>query len=276
MKPNIICCGMLVADLKFQTESFPEDDQKVFAESFDILPGGPATNAAITIQQLGGQAHLLATIGKCALSDSILDMISNTGVNTDKVLRKDESLNVSTVFLESNGQRRLVSYKQAVSYKATKHLVEPNAIVLDGHQPQASSELINRFPKVATILDAGSVNEGTELLFDKVDWLIASTKYALRKTGKSDIQSALTALIKLNANTVITAGKKGCIYSIDGKEGAIPPIKVNCIDSNGAGDVFHGAFAYALSEKKSPLDCLNFANKIAAKSCESYGVIGAF
>lgn len=277
MKPNVICCGMLVADLKFRTEAFPENDQKVFADSFQILPGGPATNAAITIQQLGGQAHLLATIGKCALSDSVLDMIDKTGVNTKKVLHQGEALNVSAVFSESNGQRRVVSYKNAVSYETPKHLIGPEVILLDGHQPQVSLELIERFPNTPTILDAGSVHEGTELLFYKVDWLITSTKYALTKTGKNKIQDALKTLAILNSKTIITTGEQGCIYSINGEEGSISPMKeVRCLDSNGAGDVFHGAFAHALALNKTPMECMDFANKIAAKSCESYGIIGAF
>ena len=98
MKNNIICCGMLVADLKFSTQHFPKKDEKVFADSFNLIPGGPATNAAIAIQQLGGKAQLLSTSGSCSLSDAILKMISDTGVDTEKILHVDEALNISAVF----------------------------------------------------------------------------------------------------------------------------------------------------------------------------------
>lgn len=276
MTSQIICCGMLVADLKFSTESFPKKDEKVFAESFHLTPGGPATNAAITIQQLGGQAQLLSTCGSCSLSDSILQMVTNTGVNTDKVLHLNDALNVSAVFSEESGERRVISYKQRVDYKSPKYLEKPAVILVDGHQPKASLELLDKFPRVPSILDAGSVHEGTELLYQKVDWLITSKKYALAKTSKETVKEALDTLTKNHSKVVITCGDAGLLYSIGEQSGHIPSIEINCVDSNGAGDVFHGAFAYAISQNKPPSDCLHFANEVAAMSCESPGIIGSF
>lgn len=274
MTNKIICCGLLVADLKFNTQAFPKRDEKVFANAFNLLPGGPATNAAITIQQLGSQAQLLATSGSCSLSDSILKMVSDTGVNIDKVLHVDDALNVSAVLAETSGERRVISYKQKTEYHTPKHLEAPTAILLDGHQVDVSLQLMQRFPDVPTILDAGSVHEGTELLFDKVDWLITSKKYALTKTDSQDLDSALQKLSRLNPKTVITNGEHGCLYSINGSTGKIPGLSIECIDSNGAGDVFHGAFAHALSQQRPHLECLAFANEIAAKSCQRVGIIG--
>jgi sulfofructose kinase len=271
---RIICCGLLVADLKFSTDHFPGKDEKVFANNFDFIPGGPATNAALTIQQLGGDAQLLATCGSCSLSDSLVATLVENGVHTDEILRAHNGLNIAAIISDTNGERRAISYKKEVSYQAPKDLEPPNTILVDGHQAQASLELLERFPSATSILDAGSVHEGTELLYDKVDWLITSHKYALNKTNETCAQRALTQLAQLNENVVITLGEQGCLYSYHGEVGEIPGIKIQCADSNGAGDVFHGAFVYSLSSGTSYLESLHFANQVAAESCQHQGIIG--
>ena len=274
MLNNTLCCGLLVADLKFELEKFPSQDEKVFANSFTVIPGGPATNAALTIKQLGGKATLISTTGTCALSDSLIDTLNNQGIETP-IIQKEDGLNCSAICVEANGERRGISYKKTFSYSLPDSIPEPDVILVDGHQKEASLALLNKFPKAISILDAGSVHEGTEALFERVNWLITSKKYALSKTRQNDLNSALKALSKLNDKVVITDGENGCLYSVEGSIGKIDGKKVNCIDSNGAGDVFHGAFATSINRLGSFEKSLEFANTVAAQSCEHKGIIGA-
>ncbi|MCM8533697.1 MAG: PfkB family carbohydrate kinase [Lentisphaeraceae bacterium] len=272
---KIICCGLLVADLKFGIERFPNRDEKIFAQDFSFLPGGPATNAALTISLLGEEAELLASTGTCAVSNALIQMLKNVGLKTDFIAQVESGLTTAAIFTEINGERRVVSYKNVEEVKRTDEVSAPKIILVDGHQKDASLKLLARFPQAISILDAGSVHEGTEALFEKVDWLVCSKKFAISKANTADLNQALAILKKHNSKVVITNGEHGCLYSIDGTLGQIKGISVNSIDSNGAGDVFHGAFAYALATKQDYINALYFANKVAAQSCEHKGIIGA-
>ncbi len=130
------------------------------------------------------------------------------------------------------------------------------------------------FPEAITILDAGSVHEGTEALADKVDWLITSSKFARSKTGEQDLTKATKVLAKINPQSICTDGENGCFWSVNGDNGHLHSYQVDTVDSNGAGDVFHGAFAYGLVSDYEFADNLNFASKMAALSCTGKGIRG--
>jgi sulfofructose kinase len=132
--------------------------------------------------------------------------------------------------------------------------------------------LLQAFPDVPSILDAGSVHEGTDLLKEKVDWLIGSAKFARKSTGLHNLKQAAKALSKINKKVIITDGDKDCHWSINGKSGQTPAFSVDATDSNGAGDVFHGAFAYGLTQGIEFEKNILFSSKIAALSCTGIGI----
>ncbi|MCM8534410.1 MAG: PfkB family carbohydrate kinase [Lentisphaeraceae bacterium] len=272
---KILCCGLLVADLKFRIESFPNRDEKIFAQDFSFIPGGPATNAALTISQLGGDVDLLASTGTCPVSDSLIQILKIAGLKATFIAQSENCLTTSAILTEANGERRVVSYKNIKDVEIPDNTPVPKIILIDGHQKEASLKLLEKYPQATSILDAGSVHPGTDALFNKVDWLVCSKKFAISKTNKENLNQALENLAKDNSNVVITNGEHGCLYSINGKSEVIDGIPVKSIDSNGAGDVFHGAFAHALASDLLPLEALEFANKVAAKSCQYEGIIGA-
>ena len=123
-----------------------------------------------------------------------------------------------------------------------------------------------------TILDAGSVHPGTLTLINKVDYLITSKKFAVTFTGKSNLQEAAAALKNECNMIVITDGENGLYWNTPDAHGHIPAYPVVCLNSNGAGDVFHGAFAYGLSQKYNFIDNLHFAAKTASLACTSQNI----
>ena len=76
-------------------------------------------------------------------------------------------------------------------------------------------------------------------------------------------------------NLVVTIGEGGCILINDDYCEQIEGVKVDVIDSTGAGDAFNAGLAVALSEGMSILDSLKFANCCGAVVCTKYGVVSA-
>lgn len=72
----------------------------------------------------------------------------------------------------------------------------------------------------------------------------------------------------------MTLGAQGCLARLDGKFHYSPAYVVHCVDTTGAGDVFHGAFCYALVRGLPLMDALDFSNAMAAMNCTAIGARG--
>jgi sugar/nucleoside kinase (ribokinase family) len=109
------------------------------------------------------------------------------------------------------------------------------------------------YPQAKTILDAGSLRAGTRELAGRVDFLVCSEKFAREFSGVPDLETAerqataLGALHRCNGHpVVITCGERGVLHGTGERVERLPALSVEVRDTTGAGDIFHGAFAYGV------------------------------
>ena len=155
----------------------------------------------------------------------------------------------------ANGSRTIINRKAASpSLKLSRERlaeVEPRLLLFDGHELEASLAAMEAFPSAITVLDAGSLREGTQTLSGRVRYLLCSERFACQATGVDDVsaqwQFCLRRLRRADDQFVaVTLGGKGA-HLHDGKlEGRLPAMPVKAVDTTAAGDLFHGAFAFAL------------------------------
>jgi sulfofructose kinase len=72
----------------------------------------------------------------------------------------------------------------------------------------------------------------------------------------------------------MTLGAHGALARVGGKFVYSPAFVVNCVDTTGAGDVFHGAFCYSVLESMPMPEALAFSNAMAALNCTALGARG--
>ena len=146
------------------------------------------------------------------------------------------------------------------------------AILFDGHEPQISLAVQHHAAHegIPCILDAGSVHQGTLLLLDKVDYLVCSEKFALQYAD--NIDAAINQLAEISPVVVITLGERGLIWRRGHYNGAMPapPIK-RILDTTGAGDAFHGAFAAGIAAGLPWQDILRMASVAGGLCCAHLG-----
>ena len=149
----------------------------------------------------------------------------------------------------------------------------PRVLLFDGHEFEASVAAMAMFPQARTILDAGSLRPGTEELARRVDYLVSSERFALQLSGLSDLESAenqaaaVRALHRHNGHpVVITCGERGLIHGTDERFETLPAYPAKAVDTTGAGDIFHGAFAYGVLIQLTWLETLRLASAAAALS----------
>ena len=276
-KIDVLCVGVTSYDFYFMSDHHPKPDEKAVAEAFLSCGGGPAANAAIAIAKMGLSVAFAGYLGKDAWGDLHLQELQQAGVQTNWIVRAEKLTPISAVLVKPNGQRSLVNYRVANSALETERIdfsnIKPKVILFDGHEPHLSVDLLKRAQAegIKTILDAGSVNPGTSLLYEKVDYLICSEKFAEEITNMDNMENALEELFQFNKNVLITLGNKGLIWKTDEGEGKLKAFSVMAVDTTGAGDVFHGVFAGCIALGKGWNDILEFSSAAAALSCTKPG-----
>lgn len=272
---DVLCVGHASYDLIFSVSRQPDADEKIVADSLLSCGGGPAANAAVCITKLGLTSAFAGYLGRDLYGDQHLHELDAYGVNTQLVMRGDAPTPLSAIWVKPDGKRCLINYKgdtQALSADALKLTEIPAKVVLfDGHEPLISLPLAEkaRQANIPTVLDAGSVHEGTLALMNRVDYLVCSEKFANQYAG--DKRNALSRLAVLAPVVVITLGERGLIWQRGNQQGAQSAYPLTALDTTGAGDAFHGAFCAALAAGMEWQALLRYASAAGALCCLQMG-----
>jgi len=272
---DVLCVGHASYDLIFSVSRHPGADEKTVADSLLGCGGGPAANAAFCVAKLGLTSAFAGYLGRDLYGDKHIQELNDYGVNTQLIIRGSSPTPLSTILVKPDGKRCLINYKgdtQALSAESLNLRDIPAKVVLfDGHEPCISLPLAEqaRQAKIPTVLDAGSVHEGTLALMNRVDYLVCSEKFAGQYAG--DERKALSQLAELAPAVVITLGERGLIWQRGNEQGALPAYPITAVDTTGAGDAFHGAFAAGLAAGMDWQTLLRYASAAGALCCMQMG-----
>jgi len=272
---DVLCVGHASYDLIFCVCKHPEADEKLFADQFIRCGGGPAANAAVLISKLGFKAAFSGYLGHDIYGNLHVQELQQHHIDTRLLVRGSQPTPVSTILVKPDGKRALINYKgDTPTIRSDRFVfseIHTKTLLFDGHEPDLSLALIEwaRRKDIPTILDAGSLHTGTSALMDKVDYLVCSEKFALQYAGHEE--KALNRMAATASSVVITLGERGIIWHRHGKRGALPAYPIQAIDTTGAGDAFHGAFAAAVCANMDWLDILKYATAAGAFCCTRMG-----
>lgn len=274
---DVLCVGHASYDLIFNVPHHPGADEKLFADDFSAFGGGPAANAAVLVSRLGLKAAFVGYLGDDLYGERHLQELQAEGIDTSRVVRGHAPTPLSAILVKPDGSRALINFKgqtaplpaDAVDFDS----LEAKVILLDGHEPAVSSNLTKcaRARGIPLVLDAGSLHEGTRALMGQVDYLVCSEKFAYQVYGRPDASGALSRLAPLAPCVVITLGERGLIWTRDGASGSMGAYPVDAVDTTGAGDAFHGAFAAALAEGLDWTEVLVTASAAGTLCCTRIG-----
>jgi sulfofructose kinase len=272
---DVLCIGHASYDLVFSVDHHPAEDEKTFATGFIDCGGGPAANAAVMVANLGLKAAFAGYLGADFYGDKHLKELNGHGVDTRLVVRGTAPTPISTVIVKPDGKRALINYKIGTHPLPADALdltcVKPKVVLFDGHEPHVSKDYCRelRERKIPTVLDAGSLHEGTQALMSQVDYLACSEKFALQVAGS--VELALDRLAEAAPHVVITLSERGLYWRRGAEQGFMAAFEVADVDSTGAGDAFHGAFAAAVAQRLDWEDALRYASAAGALCCTKMG-----
>jgi sulfofructose kinase len=274
---DVLCVGQASYDLVFSIGHHLGPDEKGNASSFISCGGGPAANAAVAVARLGLRSAFNGYLGKDEFGRKHMQELSEEGVCTDLVTRGMSPTPISAILVKPDGKRTIVNHKAAAKPSGKQAAdcgdFRPRVILFDGHEPFISSSFIPFAIKhgLETVLDAGSVHPGTLELLEQVDHVVASERFAHDFTGTQDVPTALQELSRHAPSVVVTLGDKGLAWKNQHGTGRMRAFPIEAVDSTGAGDAFHGAFAAGLAKGYKWEKLLEYSSAVGALSCMELG-----
>lgn len=278
-----VCVGHSTFDITLPLDEFPEENTKVRINKRIECGGGPASNGAYLLAKWGCDTTIVSVIGDDYYGQRVFSDFVKIGANTDYLLRypNRETSNSTILANMSNGSRTIVTSKKDPIRKINKEVLisDADVILIDGEHPETAKEVLQRNPNAISVLDAGRLNDDTRELGKLVTYVVCSHDFAEafsnKKTDIRDFNTLIDIYNDLkdffNTNIIITLEANGSFTVIDGYYKIVPSVKVKAVDSTGAGDIFHGAFAYFIGKGYKLEDAIRYASIAGAISVTRIG-----
>ncbi len=279
---KITAIGAIVMDTIVSLEKYPDEDTKVKALATKSCGGGPAGTGIVAASKLGAECSFLGSLSDDAGGAFLKGDFEKYGVETKFIdIKQGYRSFISQIWLSDAEKTRTIVFDRGnvpptVLGDAQKaEIAACDVLMVDGNDLEAAIAGSEYAHTVGTkvLYDAGGRYEGVERLLPLVDILIPSEEFACGVSGKETAEEAAVWLYDTyNAEVVVvTCGKRGGVV-YDGKEvREYPALPAKVVDSNGAGDVFHGAFAYACTAYDDYYDCCIFSSAVSAIKCMGVG-----
>jgi len=287
--PRIVVIGSANIDLTTFTDQFPRPGETIFGRDFSLGFGGKSANQAVAARLCGAEVSMVARVGDDMFGEATIQNFRSFGIDTSHVLiTPGVSTGVAPIFVESNGQNRILVVKGANDrltpedvYAAKDVILRADKVVLGLEIPLLTSIKALKFAKehgIQTIFNPApaQVLDLNEAGF--ADYVIPNETEAEILSGMPvrNLDEARTCAAKLRegglSRVIITLGANGALFG----DRHIPAFPVEPVDTTGAGDAFIGSLAVFLSSGYSELEAISRANLYAALSTLSIGTQKSF
>jgi len=287
---DLVGVGLNATDMLLLVPKYPELGGKVAFEREVLSPGGQVASALVTCGKLGLRAKYIGAVGDDERGRIQMASLREAGLDLDDVEIRADCPNQSAYIVidQSTGERTIFWHRPECLALDPTHIT-PEKIAgarmlhVDGHDTPAVARAarIARDHGIPVSVDVDNVYPGFDQVLACVDYLVGSTEFPARWTGERDPFRALERIqneygqehqgMKVAA---MTLGPYGALAREGEQFVYSPGFVVDCVDTTGAGDVFHGAFCYSVLKGASVRDALEFSNAMAALNCTRLGARG--
>lgn len=277
---SVLCVGIATLDRIFSVDLHPTTPGKYRANNRTVAGGGVAANAAVTIARLGGQARFAGVVGDDAAGTAIIESLAAEGVDVSGLQVLPGRLSPeSVVLVDESGERLIVNHASADLFEAAhaptiSEIDRPDVVLTDmrwRHGAVAALTAANRLG-VPGVVDCDHDPAAAPGILEQASHVVFGQSTLEAWTGTSEPADGLAiASERIGAWVGVTAGGEGTWWLEAGGLEHVPALDIVAVDTLGAGDVFHGAFALGLAEEMSTREAIEFGSAAAALKCTRFG-----
>ena len=277
----ILVFGSINADFFLNVKSLPRPGETVLCPSYTFYPGGKGANQAVAAARLGAEVMFAGSVGKDLYGAQVLKSLREVGINLNRVNSKGTTTGTAFVVVEEDGENQIVVASGANLETCSNQIKDSDLslcthIVLQLEVPIKEIEDIIFRAKAAgckIILNYAPANVIQPTAIERCDYLIMNEIEANSLFGqKKEVEEyAIKFSERFDAECIITLGPKGSLLA--NREGLykIDALKVEAIDTVGAGDMFVGAFSAGLFKGECTTSSLQRATVASGLACKFNG-----
>ncbi|WP_223594253.1 ribokinase [Neobacillus bataviensis] len=289
---NVLVIGSYVVDLMSRAPHLPKPGETVLGGPFQMGPGGKGGNQATAAARCGSEVTFITKVGDDLFGQEALKHLAENINNQYIKVDPSQSTGAALIAVDDKSENSIV-----VALGACGTITEEEVVVAEERfktadivllQLETSIEAVVTTLKLAkkydvpVILNPAPYQEFPREILSDVTYITPNETEAFELSGVEvkDEESALVAARKIHGlgveKVIITLGSKGAFLYTGGEKGElVPGLKVEAVDTTGAGDAFNGGFAHALSIGYSVREAMTFANAVAALSVTKIGTAPA-
>ena len=280
---DVLVIGRSCLDYIAVVNRFPAENQKLPLEFRLTEGGGQGGTSSCCIARLGGRVAYVGKLGDDDEGRFCLKRLEDFSVTTEFVeIVNGGKTPVAYVYITAHSGARSIIYERntlpKIKIDATLKklvaqtgvaLLDPEVTYLGGHLKKAAGS------KIKVIYDSERWRPGIEDIMNTADYFIPSSEFLEAEELQFRDISFNQRILKLNnmvtGNLIVTRGEKGAYYIADDNLYHVPVPEVDAVDTVGAGDNFHAAFALALAKGFDLHQSVKFSTAVASLSCREYG-----
>jgi len=276
---SVLSVGISTLDYVFQVDAMPKRAEKYRSHRMASVGGGIAANASVAVARQGGRSHLITRLGDDSVGRAILDELAGEGVDVSLSRRfPGHRSPLSCILVDKDGERMIISYSDSDLPETTGWLPEKlpagvDAVLGDTRWEAGSRHMMTlaRQAGAFAVLDADRKPQDDSLL-GACTHAALSAQACLEITGERDAAQGVAALRKRYDNWLaVTDGARGVFWTAGDTIRHTPAFAVEVVDTLGAGDAWHGAFALGLAEGMGETRAVRYASAVAALKCTRFG-----
>ncbi|MBI3952179.1 MAG: ribokinase [Acidobacteria bacterium] len=282
---DVVGCGLNAMDYLITVPHYPAFNTKVELINYALRPGGQTATALTALARLGCRTRYIGAVGSDDLGQWQLASLAEAGIEHSRVkIVEGATSQLAFIIIDQQTGERTIIWKRDERLTMRPEALDREAVTsgrilhLDGHDVAASIQAARwaRQEHIPVVIDLDNAYPGVEELLLLIDYLVTSADFPMRVTGIADQRAGLKAMNERFGNyfVAMTLGADGVLAYHDGAYLHVPGYDVDCRDTTGAGDAFHGGFIYGLLQQMGLEETLRFANAVAALNCRALGARG--
>jgi sulfofructose kinase len=281
MRPRVVGLGLCVVDHLYLVDDLAASSERVRYRERVASPGGMVATALVQAARLGCDAHLLSALGADPEGRALARTLRERGVVTRRVVRPPGHPTTVAVVLVTrrSGERRFVvpdrrALERDVPDFDLAPITQDAVLLVDGHFPAQALRAVRRARErgVRVVGDFNRPGPGVRRLLPYVTHPVVPSEFVRAYTG-GDARATLRRLRRdHDAQPVVTEGARGGLYLDGGRVRRYASPRVRVVDTTGAGDAFHGAFAAALARGRPHAEAIAIAARAGALACTALGM----
>jgi len=292
-RPRIAVVGSANIDLTTFSDHFPKPGETIFGQKFDLGFGGKGANQAVAARLCGAEVFMVARVGSDLFGPATIENFRKQGIDPTHVKQvAGLSSGVAPIFVDSNGQNRIIvvkgandALKPADVDAAAETLKTADCIVLQFEIPLETVYYTVAFAHkhgIRCIVNPAPAQPVDMAALKDLDYFVPNESEAETITGSAvknvdDAKKCAAQLVSAGVRRVIiTLGANGSLLSTRDGSDHVAPFAVKSVDSTGAGDAFIGSFAVFLGEGVPEKEAVRRANLYAGLSTTGVGTQKSF